>query len=476
MFQPKHTIAPFTKRIAIGYALPIASLEPTLFDAVTRGRLVSVYEGLVRTDRNLKIQPAIAITWGLIDPLTWEFKLRPEVKFHNGKTLIPQDVIASIDRALHDPASQLTSLINTIEQVNIVDSNTIRIKTKRPDPLLLNKLSVVFIFPKDYGNFEQPVGTGPYLVSSNDKDKLVLKQFDLYYGPKPVFQEVVLQTILDKEDRIMALKNGAVQMLVDVPPAFIDQLKSDFIVKSVPSLEVNFLMFNLEDSVLKNKELRDVLRSAIDRNGFIDFAGGFARPVGQFVSSGVFGFNPKITNVVLDAVKAKKKVDQIYDSLLEPQKLTLDFPEGLEIIGQYLQGQVREFGLDLELNPLSNSALQDKILKGTSQFYYLGWRSELGDASDFLQAIAHSKDKNGLYGNFNGANYMNPMVDELIEASQYDLNPKTRLKNLQEVMRIIVEDDVIGIPLFEADTLFAFNKNIHFEPRVDGYIHAYEIN
>lgn len=168
-------------------------------------------------------------------------------------------------------------------------------------------------------------------------------------------------------------------------------------------------------------------------------------------------------------------METAFNALSQKPNISLDYPEGLDIIGEYLQVQLREVGLDLGLNPLSNADLVAKILEGRSSFYYLGWRSELGDASDFLQAIAHSKDPDGSFGRFNGNHYANKRLDELIEKSQQDLNPKTRLKALQEAMKILIKQDAIGVPLFEADTLFAFNKQLRFEPRVDGYIYPSEI-
>lgn len=476
LLPPKRVIAPFVERIAIGYALPFSSLEPTLFDPVTRSRLVDVYEGLVRTDRNLKIQPAIALTWGLLDPLTWEFKLRPGVIFHNGKPVTAQDVVASVDRALHFSGSQLTNLLNTIDRLEIINADIIHIKTKKPDPLLLNKLAVTFIFPQQIKNFEQPIGTGTYAVQSTDKDNIVLKRFDAYYGPKSYFPEIILRTIPNKRDRLRALREGQVHMLADVPPAAVAELRKDsFLIASVPSLEVNFLMFDLENSLFKDKNARLAFAAAINHKNFVDIAGGFARPVGQFVSSGVFGFNPELLSSAFNIEAARKKITSAFPDVSQKLSVTLDYPEGLDIVGEYLQAGLQEIGVDLELRPLSYADLQAKIVEGASSFYYSGWRSELGDASDFLQAVAHSQDKSGTFGRFNGSHYANKRLDLIIEKSQEDLNPKTRLKALQEAMKILIEEDVIGIPLFEADTLFAYHKKLHFEPRVDGYIYLSEI-
>lgn len=461
----------------IAYALPDQSLEPTFFDPVTRSRLVNVYEGLVRTDRNLKIEPAVAVSWGLVDPTTWEFTLRPHVKFHNGNEVRPTDVVVSIERARSYDASQLTNLLNTVKDVTIVNENTIRITTKVPDPLLLNKLAVTYIFPKDYTNFNQPIGTGPYQFVSWEKGKqMTLKRFEDYWGKKPYYGQVVLQTIEDRDERIDALKTGKVDLLADVPPSAAKGLISPNVaLKTIPSLEVSFLMFNLNEGLFKEKALREAVAYALDRKEFVDIAGGYAQAIHQFVSSGVFGFNPDLKGYDFDMEKAKTTAEPIISQSFEQMAVTLDYAQGNDVLLQYVKDQLKQLGIDVTLNPLNGSEFQEKLLSGSSEMYYLGWRSELGDANDFLQSVVHSHDENGLSGQFNGTSYSNKDVDDLIDKSLQDLNVKTRLKAMQDAMKILVEDDIVGVPLFETQTIFAYQTKIHFEPRVDGYIYASEI-
>ncbi len=253
------------KTLTIAFALTPDSFEPTLFNAVDRSRLVDIYEGLVKTDQNLKIQPALALTWGLIDQNTWEFKLRPGLKFHSGKALTAEDVVFSIQRAINYKDSQLKNLLNSISEIKIINDHTIHILTKQPDPLLLNKLAVTFVFPKDTDNFKNPIGTGPYQFVSNQNDLLTLQRFNDYWGEKPYFAKVLEKTIASRSQRQTLLENGSVQLLADVPPSSTDNLVSSKIqLTSIPSLEVNFLIFNLTDPFFANLEVRQALSHAFD--------------------------------------------------------------------------------------------------------------------------------------------------------------------------------------------------------------------
>lgn len=474
--------------MVIGYAFAPQNLEPTRFDPVTRSHIVDVYEGLVKTDRNLNIEPGVAVSWGMLDSTTWEFRLRPGIEFHNGQPVRTEDVIASIDRAVSHESSQLKDLLNTIEKVESTDRDKVRITTNAPDPLLLEKLAVVYIFPENGDSIaNEPVGTGPYVFDSWENDELTLKRFEKYWGKLPSFPTVVLKTIMDRRTRVAALEDGTLDLLTNVPPssACVEGLehqdtctgisRDGYIVKSIPSLEVSFLMLDSEHELFSKREVRSALSRSFDPEVFVELSFGFARPANQFVSSGVFGFNPDIVHATYDIEGAREDIGPFLGSSFERVDVTFDYPERLEPIGQYVRDQLRDLGIDVTLNALNDEELQQKILDSDTDFYFVGWRSELGDASDFLQAVAHSRDRARGYGLFNGSEYANARVDTLIEESQNELDTERRIEQLQEAMKIIVEEDVMGIPLFESETIFAYSKEIEFEPRVDGYVFANEI-
>lgn len=481
------------QKLTIAYAQAPQTLEPTNFEASNRSYLLDIYQGLVRTDRHLKIEPVLAVSWGMLDPLTWEFHLRPEVIFHNGQKLTAEDVSASIERARHHELSQLQNLLNTIQGIHIIDEQTIRIQTRVPDPLLLNKLSHVYIFPRDLRDFSKPVGTGPFqFVSSQIKNQntiITLKRFENYWGYKPTYSEVILQALPDREERIKALEEGTIDFLTNVPPYLACSIKQKYAsdencqklqnknitITSIPSLEVSFLIFNFAHPVLGQKDVRTALGMVLDRQTFVDMAFDFARPSNQFISNGILGYNPTLTQPVYDPEKAKAMVAATLDTVFEENGVIFDYPTGLEALAHYLKDQFSQIGIEVTLNPLTQEELKQKIAEGNSEMYFLGWRSELGDALDFLMAVGHSRNLENGYGQFNATHYRNKIIDGLIEKSQENLDIASRQEDLQKVMKILVEDDVIGIPLFESEIIYAFKKNLTFEPRVDGYVYPSEI-
>lgn len=458
------------KTLNIAYAFGPASLEPTHFDSVTRGRLLNIYEALVKTDKDLKIHPCLAVSWGRLNDTTWEFKLRPDVLFHDGSNLTADDVLASFDRAINYQYSQLDDVLKSIKSIKKIDDLTIEIITNYPDPLLVNRISGVLIFPDTLKDFEKPVGTAPYEFFYFDNELLQLERFEGYWGAKPYYKQIVIKTISNRFDRTEQFKKGQIDILANVPPSLIKEISdsSSVTISSLPSLEVNFLVFNMNSGLFKDKRLRKAISLAFDKKEFIDFTLGYAQPADQFVSNGIFGFNPEIKPVQQDIEETKKLLRE-YDPFKRVQ-IKIDMAEGTEIIGEYIKDHLNDLGMSVEINILPFEKLNEKIITRSTDIYYLGWKSEIGDASDFLENAVHSQ------GRFNGGGYVNKKVDQLIELSLRNLDPEKRLQQLHEIMKIIVEDDIVGVPLFESSVIYGIKAGVSFKPRLDGNIIAAEIS
>ncbi|KKR24194.1 MAG: family 5 extracellular solute-binding protein, peptide/nickel transport system substrate-binding protein, partial [Candidatus Peregrinibacteria bacterium GW2011_GWE2_39_6] len=154
---------PLKEELTIAYDQPLLTYEAATFDSTSRSYLANTYEALVSFDRNFKIRPALALSWGMINDTTWQFKLRPDLTFHDQSSFEASDVIASFKRAKSNPLSETQNLVTSIKEVKAVDDLTILIITKNPDPILLNKLTAIYIIPAESpDHLETPIGTGPY--------------------------------------------------------------------------------------------------------------------------------------------------------------------------------------------------------------------------------------------------------------------------------------------------------------------------
>ncbi|MBD3328788.1 hypothetical protein GF340_05840 [Candidatus Peregrinibacteria bacterium] len=474
--------------LTIGYLFEPVSFEPTRFNPVNRSYLVNMYEGLIKLDHDLQIKPGLAIAWGMKDDKTWEFILRPNVFFHDGSTLDAEDVIASIERARLYKDSQLIDFLSTIEDVTRISEDRIQITTVNPDPLLLQKLSITNIFPSEVKDLNVPVGTGPYVFDTIKGDDTVLQRFNAYWGDTPVYEKVILRAIASRRDRERQFEEGEIDILANVPPTTACSVNnySDFEgcnnintdgweINSIPSLEVSFIMFNFENELLADKNVRKAIAMALNKNDLVDFAFGYAKPSSQFISSGVFGFNPNIKVTDFNVSEAKRLIRDKQSGSFERLTVNFDYPAGLDAIAKYVEAQLEEIGIDVQSNALSAVEFSEALKKANSDMYFLGWKSELGDALDFLEGVAHSRDADLGFGSFNAINYENAEVDSLINEIVENLDEEKRLEQMQTVMQIITENDIIGVPLFESETIFAIKKGFELNVRIDGYIHAKDV-
>jgi len=443
--------------------LPLQSSNPTVFDMFTRQRLNNIYEPLIRPDVDLNMKSALALNWGLLDDVTWEFNLRNDVKFHDGSEMGVLDAIDSIDRARNDENSQLKDLLSTIKEVRRVDADTLEIETYEPDPLLLSRLSTVYVVPQEWDEGGS-VGTGAFMVSSYEvgEGKLVLERFEDYWGARPFYEKATYLTAFGRTQRVQSLTSDEADVLDYVPYDLVDQLGDQFEVRAIPSLEVQFLAFNFKSNLFKNPVVRKAVAKAIDRRAFAEFVGGeYAHEVGQFVSSGVFGYDPDIEGVEYDLDEAESLIKK---EGLYGEKVVIVLPYGLGVFGEYLIEVLDEIGLVADLTYVKSEYLVDTLWKIDFDMYFLGFKSELGDSSDFLKSLAYT----GAPNNF--GRYSNSEVDELIEKQEVEMSAEDRLSYLQDAMEILVEYDVFGVPLFEYETLYAVRKGMPVDLRIDGFI------
>lgn len=456
--------------LTIAYDQPLTTYEPTGSGVVNRGYLVNTYETLVRFDRDFNVEPSLALSWGALDDDVWQFKLRPNVVFHDGSTFDADDVVASIERAQSDD-SQIQSLVSNVARVEAVDPLTIQIETAAPDPTLLNKLTLLWIIPSETGKtVSSPVGTGPYRFLREQDGDWQFERFEDYWGESPSYPELWLQWMPDKFERYESFLSGDVDVLAQVPPVFVDPLlQMGYPISSLPSLEVNFLLFDTQDdrSPVRHRELREAIRLALNPERLVELTSGYAHPVSQFVSRGVFGYNSDLQVSTYDVEQARSIVSDLGTTLT----VSLDLPEGLESLGAYVENQLASIGLTPTVTYWAAETYADRIRSGESDFFFLAWRSETGDAGDFFTTLVHSPTDE--YGSMNASRYRNEAVDDWIETMDRNPLESVRLDQLKDLMAQVVNEDVIGVPLFESDTLVAIQKELsEWEPRMDNLILA----
>lgn len=450
--------------IAIGYAEGLSGYSPLSYEAKNRKFLSNLYEPLVRFDSTFNIDSSLAVSWGRLDDTTWDFHLRQGVFFHDGRTFGPADAVYSLNLARGE-TSELQPLLSTIASVEQTGDDRIEVKTFKPDPLLLNRLTVAYMIPEGTTDFELPIGTGPYRVHTFAQDDLVLERFSDYWGALAYFPEVHLRTMPDFNERVSALESNEIQALANVPPQSLDELKEQGIeIKDFPSLEVSYLILN-QARIFKEPDLREAVWNALSTDYGTQLGGGYLMPSWQYAPTGIEGYSntAPVRTQDLDAAKLLR------DAVPGPIAVTLDVPEGLEILGEAISSDLSKIDITVTVNVLSATDLQNKIQAGESDFYFFGWKYDLADNADFFAAVVKSD------GEFNGAGYADDALDELIVQADTELSLRVRRTLVGRIQTELRLDHAI-LPLFESKTLYGFHPPLLWNVRLDGQLWATDLS
>lgn len=465
-----------TDRLRVAISSDIAFWEPTGYESGSRGFMMNIFESLARPNKFLEIKPQLAVSWGVLeDGRTWEFLLRRDVRFHDGTPFTADDVIASVERARSFQGSQLKTILANITAVEKINDYAVRITTKDTDAVFPHKIATVLIFPnekQDFTGVSSLVGTAPYRLASKNEKMITLIVNDDYWGPSPKFREVKLEVLSDKKLRLEALSQKRIDIALDVPPDAVGAVEElGYELKIRPGLDSNFLFFNLKHPDLQNPSLRKALALALNREFFQDFGAAYLTSLHQFAPTGILGYDPQIQPLEYDLKAAK----ELASTTRSNGEIKIVLAKRLEVLGKFLQRSFQDLGLKVKLISVPEAKLLETIASGEGDAFFLGWRFGFGDISDFLGEVVHSRSADGTWGKLNHMNYQNPQVDALIESSFRTLDPKERSAQLKRIMRIIVNEDIIGLPLFSSRIISAHAPNLKWQPRLDAYFIAAEV-
>lgn len=432
---------------------PATDLSPYALNLNNLIRTANIYEGLVGFDKNLKIIPALAVSWGNIDSKTWEFKLRKDVSFHDRSDFTANSVIESFETS----KSRIGTILDTIDEIKVIDDYNIQIITKNPDPLLLSKLT------KFYINRPGNIGTGSYKIREWAEGLMLdLTAFTDYWGNQPAYRNASYKVTTSKTQREKDFNKSETDILVAVPQETALKLPKNQI-KTSYSLEVNFLMFKMDDELLSQRNIREDIKTIFDPAQIESIGNHFVRQTTQFIAPGVYGYNPDITPFEYSETDRAKN---IFGNRLE--KIALDYSSSYQTLSEYLIKQLKDAGFSVKDNPNSPQDLVNKMRNNESRLFIIGWQAEDGDSQGFLDAFVHSD------GEFNGGRYKNSEIDNMIEETRQEMDPQKRLTLLQAIMKKL-DDELIGIPLFESSRLYAVQEDVVWEPRLDGLVLAGEV-
>jgi ABC-type transport system substrate-binding protein len=435
-----------------------------------------MYDNLVRFNTKMQIEPALAESWTQsADGLTWTFKLRKGVRFHDGTPFDAKAVKYFFDRVLGDEKPFKASLYTPFVQgAQVVDDNTVRVTLKQPFAAFLFRLAHSaggIVSPAAHQKWGKdlalhPAGTGPFkFVEWVKGDRVVVERNDAYWGGRPLLDRVAVKTVKEDSARVLMLQSGDADLILNIPPEDIPRLRKDtrFGVESIATARALYIMINVKKKPFDDVRVRQALNHAVNREAIVtSLFQGNAEAISGIVAPLQNGF-AKLPGYAFDPKKAKELLAQAGVPAL---KVKLWSPKGRYVkdfeLAQAVQQDLAAVGVEAALSTMEWGAYLSATKTGPEQtdreLFLLGWSPSTGEAQWGIFPLLHSSqlapkgDNRGFFAS--------KALDDAIDKATTATSEQVRLGALREAQQIIIKD-APAVFLISPNMIVGASKKVH---------------
>lgn len=447
------------------------NLDPHFLTQINSAAIIhhKVYEGLVRMDKESKYVPALATEWKQLDDVTWEFKLRQGVTFHDGAPFNAEAVKRTIAR-VQDPSvgSNRANLFEAIKEVKAVDDQTVQFILHYPYAPLLSVLAGAegaILSPKaidQYGKdlSKHPTGTGPYKFESwTPGQEVVLVKNENYWGGQPKLDKVVFKTVPEDTTRIAMVETGEAQVAEQLPVTEVDRVQnsSSMTLGRFESFSSDHIGINTKKKPFDDVRVRQAIAYAVDKESIIKGVyNDVGKPAHSSITPTMVGYSPNVKGLDYNLEKAKQLLAEAGYANGLKATIYLNDNKARISVAEVLQQQLKQIGIDLQVKVLEFGAYIDAASKGETDLFISGWGNATGDADYNQYNLFHTKSQ-GAPGNHSF--YSNPEVDKLIEDGRKEKDPAKRTQIYEQAQQIEMNEAAL-IPYRFSENLAAIEKGV----------------
>ena len=461
-------------------ALPAepASLNPLIQTGLVEASVqMNIFDGLAALDADGVPQPALAQSWEVLDDTTWEFRLRPDVSFHNGEPFDSAAVRFTIETML-DPASNspVRAQLSAIDRIETPEPLASRIVTRQPFAPLLAELTALAILPPQHtasvgmdGLSRQPVGTGPYrFVQWMHDERIVLEANRDHWRGAPTLDHVEFRPIPEAATRLAALRTGEVGLAANVPADLAATVTSGgFRVLARPGIQTLYVRLNARRPPLDDVRVRRALACAIDADTIIaTLFGGRAHRVAAPFPPDVFGYDASVAPVPYDPDQARALLAEA--GRADGLSLTFETPQGRypgdTQVPLAIAGYLERVGVRANIQTLEWATYLQKVSAGKGEDLFLLAGTNRTFDPHFTMARLYANASS-----FGRDYYGNPAIDALVDQAAATLDRGQREAIYHQLLAIL-RNDVPAIWLAQLDDLYGARADLAWQPRADSLL------
>lgn len=440
------------------------SLDP-IIDIVKSSLTITnnVVETLVGIDGDFLPVPGLAASWERVDPTTWEFTLRKDVKFHNGESFDAAAAAASILATRDTPGVLQGFFKPIIKDASAKSPDVLVVTTNGPFGGMPEMMTFQYVLPASYYSADpklfgrEPVGTGPFKFEGWEPGKSVsLVRNDDYWGNKPKLDGLLFRFIPDPQTQLALLASGEVDFVEGFPADLLPSVegKPGINVVRVNDLRKAFLEVNTKVKPFDDVRVREALASAVDRDAIVAaIYKGHARATTAILNSNflsaaefpdVFKYDPEKSRQILKEVGPIEPIE-LYGSVGR-------FPND-KLVGEAIAGMLRNAGFEVKTQLMETGAFFTLLQSQNMPGAHILTAAPLYPHEDFLMRTQFTTT--GLYHYCGTAE-----LDGKIEAAKQIDQREERIATYQGIATFIATENRCQVPIFDLVQLYGVSDRV----------------
>ncbi|KUP91443.1 ABC transporter substrate-binding protein [Tritonibacter horizontis] len=470
--------------------------------AAVLGFLNNTYEGLVRRNKDMRIEPALATSWEPIGAGEgWRFHLREGVTFQDGSAFTAEDVLFSYQRAA-SPEADTASWFSPVSDVKIVDEFTVDFLTTSPNPIFPDSIANWMIMDsgwaeanaaerpdKESGNYAtlNANGTGAFQVTSREPGlRTVLEPFEGWWGEvEHNITRAEMTPIQNPATALAALLSGDVDMINPVPIQDVARLQDNPDVTVTQGIEARVIMLGFphqaealkfstdtDENPFADARVRQAVAHAINVPAILKtIMRDNAEPVNQLVSAAMRGYSNALGDGPAydpDAARALLAEAGYPDGFSFGFKCPNNRYLNDEAVCQAITAMLAQAGMTASLDAMPVQNYWPELRAGNYDMFLLGWSPGTFDAEHPIRFLAATPNEAQKLGSWNFGGFSNARVDELLPQIQSEIDEDARQAMLDEVAQIL-QDEMAYVPLYVQPLIWGTRSNVTLTQRPDNF-------